>query len=234
MSLLTIVQGAAASLNLNVPTSVVGNSAKDAVQFLILAKHAGRELARSHNWQNLVVQNTWTTTATAVQTSALPTADYDRLVPDAEVWNRTSNVLVVGPTPSNAWQRLQTGITTGGVSGWWRIVGNVLNILPKPTTGQTYAVEYISKRWCQSSGGTLQETWAADADTALVSEDLIELGLIWRILRARGLDYAEEMSTYEREVEKVSARDRGLGVMIVSRGDGDLPSPFWDGTITAP
>lgn len=231
MSLLTIVQGAAASLNVPVPTSVVGNSNQSSVLFLALAQREGRELSRRHDWQNLIVQKTWTTTATVVQSLALPTTDYQRLPPDAEVWNRSSNALLTGPTPSNIWQRLQTGVT-GGTNGWWRIINNALNIYPAPTAGQTYALEYISKNWCQSSLFVAQSAWAADTDTALLPEDLMELGLVWRWLKTKGMDYAEEMATYEREVEKAASRDRGLRMMAVNTWRDDLPPPFWSGTIS--
>jgi hypothetical protein len=230
MSLLTICQGAASSLSLPAITAVVGDGTENSVLLLTLAKREGRELARRHDWQNLVVAHTWTTTATVPQTLALP-SDYDHLVPDVEIWNRTSNTRLVGPTESNVWQRLQSGIT-GSVTGWWRIIGNVLQVYPAPAAGLTFALDYVSKNYCETSGGTDQSEWAADSDLGRVPEHLIELGLVWRWLRAKGMDYAEEMATYEREVEKASARDRGMGVSVISAQHRDFPDPFWNGTVT--
>jgi hypothetical protein len=229
MSLLTICQGAAAALSLPVPASIVGNIEPNAVILLILAKQEGRQLARRHDWQNITVAHTWTTTATVAQSLALP-SDYDHLVPDVEIWNRSSNTLLRGPTPSNIWMRLQSGIS-GGVTGWWRIIGNVLQVYPAPAASLTFALDYVSKNYCESSGGTDQSDWAADGDLGRVPEHLIELGVMWRWLRAKGMDYAEELATYEREVEKASARDRGTTVAVVSNS-GDITAPFWDGTVT--
>lgn len=232
MSLLTLIQEVAGSLNLPVPTSVVGNTAPDAILFLNLAKREGHELARRHDWQALIVEHTWTTVATVAQSLALPSA-YDHLTPDVEIWNRTNNARLAGPTPSNNWVYLNNSGVTGGVSGWWRIIAGVLNIYPAPTAGKTYALEYVSKNWCESSGGTDQATWAADSDVGLISERLMALGVTWRWLRAKDMDYAEEMATYEREVEKSASRDRGLGVMVVGKSrDDDPPQPGWSGTIT--
>lgn len=235
MSLLTLIQEVAGSLNLPVPTSIVGNTDSDAILFLNLAKREGNELARRHDWQGLVVEHTWTSTATEAQSSALPAA-YDHLPPDPEIWNTTNDTRLTGPVSSREWAILNNSSITGGISGWWRIIGGVLNIYPAPTAGKTYALEYISKNWCESSGGTDQATWAADTDVALIPERLIALGVTWRWLRAKGMDYAEEMATYEREVEKAAARDRGLRVMVGgrARGDDDIISPpFWNGTIDA-
>src|SRR4030095_6761898 len=112
MSLLSIVQGAAASLNFPVPTSIVGDSDPGVVQWLTLAQREGKELSKRHDWQNLVVHQTWTTTATEAQALALPTASYDHLVPDVEVWDRSSNQMLSGPTSSWVWQRLKSSATT--------------------------------------------------------------------------------------------------------------------------
>ena len=232
MSLLTLVQEVAGSLNLPQPSSVVGNTDSDVVLFLTLAKREGRELFRRHDWQKLVVEHTQVSLATVAQT-ALPTA-YDHLVPDVEIWNRTNDTKYVGPVASNEWMRLNTGVS-GGVAGWWRLIGGALNIYPAPTAGETIAFEYVSKNWCESSGGTDQSTWAADSDVGILSEELMALGVTWRWLRAKGMDYAEEMATYEREVEKAAARDRGLKVRVVgkSRDEDYPPFPFWNGTINA-
>ena len=233
LTLLQIVQEVAGSLNLPVPTSVVGNTDPDPILFFNLAKQEGRELARRHDWQDLVVEHTWTSTATEAQSSALP-SDYDHLVPDVEIWDRSSNQKYIGPVSSVEWMRLNTGIS-GGVAGWWRIIGGVLNVYPAPSAGQTFALEYVSKNWCESSVGTGQAVWAADTDVPVIPDYLFPLGLRWRWLRAKGMDYAEEMATYERELEKAAARDRGMRVMFVSKGgEEDVPpQPFWNGTIDA-
>lgn len=230
MSLLTIIQEVAGDLSQPVPTAIFGNTVGDAVLWRNLAQREGRELARRHDW--LIVEQTWTTTATQAQASAFP-SDYDHLPPDPEVWNRSGNQRLVGPTSSRAWQILKNSAVTGGTAGRWRIISNVLNIYPAPSAGLTYALEYVSKNWCQSSGAVGQTAWAADSDTPLIPSDLIALGLTWRWLRRKGMDYAEEMSTYEREVEKASGRDRGSNVMVVGGSANDYPpAPIWNQTIT--
>lgn len=226
-----MIQGAAGELGIPVPTAIVGSTDPSAVLFFQLAKREGKELSTRHDWQSLIVQQTFTSTATVVQATALP-ADYDHLVPDVELWNRSQNMLLAGPTPSDIWARLQSGIT-GGVAGYWRIVGGDLNIFPAPTAGQTYAFEYLTKNWCASSGGTAQATWAADADVGVIDEDLMQQGLIWRWLRAKGMDYAQEQETYESAVGLASARDRGIQIMTLGgRRMTDPPYPYWAGTIT--
>lgn len=211
-----------------------GSTDANVAILLRLLRQEGDELARRHDWQALVVQQTFVSVAAEAQPAALP-SDYDRLMPDARLWDRTSNFIVSGPTGSRAWLQIH-GAGYGGVTGWWRLISGVLNIYPAPAAGRTYALEYVSRNWAASSGGTAKSTFEADTDVGRIPERLMTLGLIWRWRHAKGLDYAEDMRTYEREMERASARDRGLAIITPPggsrRGGGDI----WGvpgGTITA-
>lgn len=233
MPLLDIAQDAASQLGLRRPDAIIGSTDLTAQLLLRFANQGGKELARYHDWQKLVTEKTYTTVAQIAQTGALA-SDFDRFSYNPEVWNRTTNQRYTGPTPQRIWQQLQNGIT-GGVSGWWRLRGGDLLIYPAPTAGQTLAFEYVSKNWCASSGGTGQSAFADDTDTLNVPEDLMVLEIVWRFRQSRGFaQYAEDLSTCEREKEKAAARDRGTGRI---RPDGTdsmnwPPTPFWDGTIS--
>lgn len=233
MTLLSTIQNAARALNIAVPTTVIGNSDLNAALLLRLAQEEGDELSRRHDWQNITFEKTHTTLAAQLQTGAIP-SDYERLVYNAEIWNRTLSQKYTKVSNANAWQRLQLGLT-GGVTGWWRIKANALYIYPAPTAGQTIAFEYVSKNWCESSGGTDQSAWAADTDVGLIPERLMTLGIIWRWKQAKSMAYAEELSTYEREVEKASGRDQGAGIIQTgpTYDEDGPPSPYWGGTINA-
>lgn len=229
MSLLTIVQEAAGSINQPVPTVVFGSTAGDAVLWRNLAQREGRELARRHDWQGLIGGISTPTPGTAVQT-ALP-SDFDRFSAGGHVWNSTLKQKYLGPADESTW--LQVSILGLPVfPGYWRLVGGNLFILPAPAAGQTLTINYLSKNWALSNLGVAKAAFTDDADTAIVPEHLIALGITWRWLRAKGMDYAEEMSTYEREVEKATARDRGWSIMIVGGRTNDPPMPSWSGTVT--
>lgn len=235
MSLLTIIQEAALAVGLPEPSAVVSSTDLAVKKLLGFANQGGRQLAKYHDWQNLIVEQTFTSLATQEQTNALPPADYGRMVYNPEVWDRTSDTRLAGPTPQRYWQRLLANTSTGS-PGYWRIIGNQLNVLPVMTAGNTLAFEYISKRWAESSGGTAQEIFMADTDTARIPEDLITLEVIWRFRQSRGFaQYAEDMSTAEREKEKAAAADRGTGrIRTESQYTDGLPAqPYFSGTIGA-
>lgn len=205
MSLLTIVQGACARLSLPVPTGVVTSTSDvTAQQMWRLANEEGRELSRRAAWKALLREQTFTTVATAAQTSALA-SDLDWIVPDT-MWNRTSDRKVFGPVSPQDWQRLQA-IPVGSIDLAYRIRATSLLMTPTPTAGETVAYEYVTNKWCQTSGGTAQTDWAADTDTALLDEELHTLGLVWRFKRAKGLDYSQEIQNYEVQVRQALLRE---------------------------
>lgn len=239
MSLLSMIQDVCTDPGVSItsPATVINNANPNIVALLSLANKEGDELSRRHDWQNLVQQFTFLSVASEAQTNAFPSDSasepYDRLVYMAQLWNRTTNTKYAGPVDGRKWQVLKQGVS-GGVTGWWRIVGNQLNIFPAPTAGQTLATEYVTKNWLQSEdGATAKRRWSVDSDVGRVPERLMMLGIIWRWRRAQGFDYSEELATYEREVERSCSRDRGAGFIRQSQSEGFPPSPGWDQHIDA-
>jgi hypothetical protein len=231
---LSLVQDAAVLLNLEPPAALVGSNDATARLLLRLANLGLRTIARRHDWQALTIERTFTSLATVEQTGAIPD-DYDRLVYAADVWDRTRNLKFAGPTPSRVWQDLRTNLT-GGIVGWWRLLGGELNIFPAQDAGHTLAFEYISKNRAISSGSEEREQFEEDTDEALIPEDLIMLDIVWRFGSVtKSFDYAEHMATFEREFEKATARDRGTGVIYPPPSESTMPPvPTWSGTITVP
>ncbi len=95
-------------------------------------------------------------------------------------------------------------------------------IVPTPAAGQTIAYEYVSKNWVLSATSVPKASFTADDDTSYLDEELIGLGARWRFLRAKGLDYAEEMATYELQVEQSVARDGGSTALTIAPQPVDL------------
>ena len=207
MSLLTIVNAATKRLGLGSLSAVVSSTNEIAIQMLALAQQEGIELAKRHTWQRITKEKTFTSTAAAVQASSIP-SDFDRFI-DGSFFNRTAKRHVEGPLTPQQWQFAQSVVATTIVEAF-RQRGNDILITPTPAdTSTTYAYEYVSTQWCESSGGTDQSAWAADSDTGLLSEELMTLGLIWRFMRAKGYDYAESYRSYELALLQAMSRDGG-------------------------
>jgi hypothetical protein len=204
MSLLTIVDDAARELSLTAPSAVIGATDLQTILLLRCANQEGKSLAGRHDWQAITTEKTFTTVATAEQTSSIA-ADFDRLIPET-MFNRTRNRNVWGPVSSSEWQRIQSSLVTLVYPGF-RIRGNTILITPTPAAGDTVAYEYISTKWCQSSGLVAQVAWAADTDTSKLNEEAMTLGIIWRFKKSRGLAWNDDYLVYERYVADLIMRD---------------------------
>lgn len=204
MSLLTIVQNACDRLSLERPTVVVSSTDVNVRTLYGLAQQEGKELASRGTWTVLQSIQTITTTATELQSSAIP-SDFDYIIPDT-MFNRTTRRKVEGPLTPTEWEYTKATLVVR-VNPCFRIIGSDFYINPIPAAGNTIAFEYVSKNWCQSAGGTGQSAWAADTDTAKIDEELHTLGLVWRFKKSKGLDYGEDFSSYERNVAQVIQRD---------------------------
>lgn len=208
MSLLTIVQGASTALGLASPSTVVSNATQ--AQMLSLAQLEGKDLRTRGQWRVLRRRNTFTLSTSSIDQGAMngtvvTASDFDYMLPDT-FWNQTEKMLIPWEISAQSEEEQRAlGISSPFQQGALR-EGKLL-IFPKPGSADSVTFEYISLAFCQSSGGTKQLAWAADTDTGVLSESLMELGLIWRWKRANGLDYAQEFETYEERVMNALSRD---------------------------
>ncbi len=207
MTLLTIVQQVCRLTGLRVPTEVVDSDDTQVQQLYALANEEGHQLATSFEWQALNLEHTFTTVATEEQPTALPD-DLDHMLPNT-INNRTTRLTVIGPITPQLWQAIKTQPQLNRVYLCFRERDGSVLITPTPDAGDEIAYEYVTKNWALAANSDPKEEFTADTDTTLLSERLIALGVRWRFLSAKNLDYAEVFRTYETELQKVQARDGG-------------------------
>lgn len=233
MSLLTIIQNVCAEIDLDQPTAVMSSADPQIGQLRVLSYRAGKDLLKDHDWSTLVVRRDFTATGTIPET-AEPPSDWARYVANSKIWNVSRLWQMNGPVEPQTWERL-TILNSNPVPQIWRMLGGKLAFYPNDIS-ETIRYEYVSKYWIAVSGGTTYaETWANDTDTARFPEDLLELSLIWRWKRAKGLDYAEELENFERAKESAIGADRAAAPMDISLPNrGQVPDNYWPGTIVVP
>lgn len=220
MTLLSVIQNAIPNLGVEdtpVLSAVVGNKLPMAQRILQMAKRVGESLALRANWTVLNTEHVFTANG---QTQFTLPADFRSMINDT-LWDRSRYWALRGALSPQSWQLYKSSIIgTATIEQRWRIripsgqgAGSPTDFTIDPTIGatdnSTFVFEYVSKNWCISATGTPQPTWEADTDTSLIDENLVELGIIWRMLRRLGLSYQEEREEYEREVDKAVARDGG-------------------------
>jgi len=146
-------------------------------------------------------------------------SDYKTPV-DNTFWDRSRFWSMRGPLSPQQWQLYKSSVIgRASIQRRFRFRRSptgttILSIDPVPTdNGAQLVFEYVSTGWCQSSGGVFQSSWLADTDTGVIDEYLIQLGLLWRVLRRKGMSYSEELDEYEHEVSKAMSKDGGAAIL---------------------
>ncbi len=236
MTLLTIIQRTCGSLGLPQPAAAFASTDRQTVQLIEHLYEEGESLLNAHDWSWGIVAKTFTFIAGNPQTGEPPSAFHRMVAPgDGEfiVWNDSNNTPIIGPLSASQWtEYLARGVTE--FPQYWRIIDGVLNV-SSSVADATGRYEYISKNWILVSG-VGAGAFTADANTIEFPESLVRLGLRWRFKQAKGLDYAEDMRTYQVRLMEAVENDKGTGRTISSsRSVRDRPAHryhMWDGTIT--
>jgi len=176
-----------------------------AKQMLALSNRSGKMIAQRFAFQELIKEATHTTVAAELQGSVESILPGFNWYLYETMWNRTNYNKIDGPLFPEQWQFLKASNITGPFPQF-RIRNKNLYFLPAPVAGQTIALEYVSRYWCQSAGSVAQEKWAADTDTGVLAEDMLTVDLIWRFKAAKGFDYAEDMRQAEIYINNAIAR----------------------------
>lgn len=188
------------------------------------------------------------TTLTLMQdTYAMPT-DFDSYI-GTTWWDRTNRWALLGPdSPAiDQWHRSgiyvtgprrhfrQIGPGNGGTSTNWRI-------WPPQTTAsstpQELVFEYVSTNPVQLAGlaANTSQLFANDTDTTVLSPDAIMLGVKWRWLQIKRMQYLDLQQEYIDYVNRLIARDGGNRIQSLSPEPApdyitpsSTPDGFWPG-----
>lgn len=184
-----------------------------AVEMADLANEVATDIMKSHDWRVL------TKVATVVGDGSLAyplPADYDRMViasamdsTAAWFWGYEQFHTV------NEWLTYKSGLIGIQSPGGWIIIGGELQFFPAPLGGAEYP--YISNQFARDAVGNPASEFVSDADTFVLGNRLLTLGLIARWNAQKGQDYSEDMATYEIALSQAQARDKGAQVIRSGR-----------------
>ncbi len=221
MTLLSMIQDAAREVGFDAPSFIISNQDATARQMLALANREGKFLSTHHNWA--ILQKEYTFQTISGQGAYDLPEDFDRLI-DGTLWDRSALRVLQGPLSPQQWQILKSGLPASSAARTnFRIkngasMSNKFFVDPVPlASGTNLAFEYISSHWCSSSDGlAAREEWADDSDVSLINEDIFTYGIIWRFLRAKGLDFSSYISEYQTQLGQLVARDGGMPTIQLS------------------
>ena len=195
MTLLTMVKAAADEIGLERPETVINNTDPQIRQLLRAASQECKHLASVYDWEILQKEGSLTTAAQESQGVMTTLAsDFDRFaLTDVQ------------------WQRVKADVTSG-VTNWFRIRGGTVLFHPNPAASQSVKFEYFSKNWVDLGSGATPAAadgsdFNNDANTIVFDEELVTLGITFRWLQGRGLDFTGAFSNYRERLELIRGQD---------------------------
>ena len=175
-----------------------------------LANEVAADIASSHQWQGL--QKIGTIAGDGVISEFDKPADYDRMLILSGIQGQSGPFRDYEHVQSiDDWiDRLNGGFTTG--RNGWIMFGDRFQFNPAPNG--TISYPYISRYWARDAGGASKPAFSVDTDEFVLPERLLKLGLIWRWREMKGLEYAEDMASYEAALSQYQTRDAGPAHII--------------------
>ena len=123
-------------------------------------------------------------------------------------WDRDQKWPLNGPVSPQVWQVLKSG-TVGSVGPRtrFRLMDNRIYLDPTPSSANDLVFEYYKSYWCtDSTGATEKELFSADGDLPILPDELFILGIKWRYLKAKNLEYGEDYNDYEAYIYRELGR----------------------------
>lgn len=135
-------------------------------------------------------------------------SDFEYFV-EKTFWDNRFKWALIGPITAQEKQILRYGVVASGPRNKFYIRVNKMWLDPVPSEEFMIAYDYFSNAPIVANAGGFSKTWTSDLDTYLLDEDCFIQGLKWRFLRAKGLDYGQELESYNEDVQRTIGRDGG-------------------------
>lgn len=202
MALLDIVQRFCRRSGLKVPSVAIESVDKQIIQMVGLLNEVVEDLTITRKlWTAQQIEHTFTSVASVTQIPDLRVAcpGIVHIVRDT-MFDRTSNLPIKGPLSEQEWQNAQATSYSSAYSNF-RIIQNRLDMYPQLSAGHSLAFEYKSHALVYDPiSSQFKKYFSLDTDTFALDEMLLISGLRWIWKKEKGLPYAEEFKTYERNV----------------------------------
>lgn len=169
--------------------------------------------------------------------------DFDHYINETW-WDETNHWMLIGPDSPQRDQQHHSGIVTTGPRRHFRRVGrspvNYRLWPPISSFEQDFSItfDYISKNWVLDADGvTYKDSMVNDNDECTLDSQAVILGLKWRWMQQKGLDYSPVQLEYRDYVDRQLAMDRGAKTQRLDGSSlesflispASVPDGYWPG-----
>lgn len=217
MSLLSVVQDVCEVVGVERLPTIFGDVVNQRTQqeMLALANEMAQRIAYdSRDWVELIT--TTTLHGDGVTPSFPLPADYQRLLVDGNVWTSYSALIPLRFIGSyDEWLR-RAANNYWDNRGQYILIGGNIMIQPPLAAGATATFAYVRKPIINLAGGGVGVTFTSDADTFILDERTLKLGMIWQWKANKGSPYAEDMGTFSDALAMKMGSNQPAPVLINS------------------
>ncbi len=205
-SILSIIQTAAAELNLPPPTAVVSSYNQNTLKMLALARAVCDDLLHEFDWQQLQKAHQLTT-SDGVDSYDMP-SDFERFI-NGTFFDQTNQWPLRGPKTPGEWQWLKAGLNNGAPFERFRVYNNKLWLTPVPgSTPLNLVFEYVSNAYVKDgTTGATKSDFTQDSDVCLFDHRLMVYGVKLKFLSSIGQDTSAALTDFNRAYEFAKGSD---------------------------
>ena len=145
-------------------------------------------------------------------------SDFKRLTRDPmSVYETTTTRRAGVPVLTDgAWTHLEN-IGSAGAYRYYRLQGYdgnfTIGFFANPSTSVSITVSYVSNLWMATAAGTAGVAFTDATDVLLMPRRVVELGIVWRFRKRKGLQYGDVLAEYESHLERLTTDARAVKVI---------------------
>lgn len=231
MTVLELIQKFCRRQGLPVPSTITAATDDQIIQIRELLEELLDQIVTRHNWERATYEVVFTSIAAESQgtiASLCPRSYYKIL--NETIYDRTRKLPIFGPKSAREWSAMKS-IPLTGPYYQYRIRGGELLIFPQMPAGHTLAWEYVSRALMLDPDGVGNAQYVTtvtnDANTFLIPDSLILLGLRYKWKEEKGFSYDQEFQDFERQLAEESGTEKTSPRLSMDGGQvGPQPGIF--------
>jgi hypothetical protein len=208
-NLLEICTEALDEIGLRAPSSITSTTNDLSRQLKAMANSTVLDILdrkKEGGWQKQRVEANFTTVGTELQFNIGTEFPHIQHIINQTFYNHTQQRRIYGPISVQEWRRLKAD-NYMPYSLFCYIRNNQL-FITNPVAGETVYFSYVDKRGVfEGDGVTRKQRFTADTDLPIIDDHVVTLGVRWRFLAAKGLEYGEAFRAYEDRLGTISDDD---------------------------
>lgn len=209
-----------------VPSAIASNSDATAQQIFGLANLELQNLSELLNWPFLEIEYPF---STVIDQAVYLWPDDFRVMLQQSIFNADEYYELKGSCGIEDWNWRKYGMLGNISRQAFRVqypLGQpAIEIAPPPSQSENMIGVYYTKYFARDNTGASIPLYAQDTDISKIPELYVQMGLMWRFRRAKGLDFSVELAEYNNTIQAQYAKFISQAVVPVGgrRWQDDWP-----------